>query len=234
MCFVPTEIGFIFVLVNGAPAALCPELVTFALAILVRTLQVVLSSLLMMLIMNLGWIIPVIRSWFLFCMISTLWIHLPDLISTLFLMISQIVKSISLLPGTLQYVLPMLIIGYTLPVILGMLPYFNFESSSYCIHRLAPDSRTLGVIGTRVGFNGERVTFGQRARYRYSNGHPYVEKADGLFWKLPACAEFGLGSLGCIISVMLWWATICGSALKSFSTLKFSSTHEGGGGGRPR
>ena len=58
---------------------------------------------------------------------------LPDLISNIFLLFSQVEKAILFLPGTLYYVLPMLIIGYSFPVILGMIPYLDFESNSYCI-----------------------------------------------------------------------------------------------------
>ena len=107
-----------------------------------------------------------------------------------------------------------------------MLPYLltGLKPSSYCIYRLCPHKDTLGLIGTNVGFYGERTLFGQRARCRCSNAQRCAEKPDGFFWKLPACAEFALGSLGCIISVMLWWATICGSALKNLSPLKFFST----------
>ena len=44
---------------------------------------------LMMPIMDLGWIVPGIGSYFFFRIISTLWTNLPDLISNLFLIISQ-------------------------------------------------------------------------------------------------------------------------------------------------
>ena len=186
----------------------------------------------MMPIMDLGWIVPGIGSYFFFRIISTLWTNLPDLISNLFLIISQ-----RILLGN-RYMLPMLIIGYCSSTVISMLPYLltGLKPSSYCIYRLCPHKDTLGLIGTNVGFYGERTLFGQRARCRCSNAQRCAEKPDGFFWKLPACAEFALGSLGCIISVMLWWATICGSALKNLSPLKFFSTQGGGnkftGGGR--
>ena len=178
---------------------------------------------LMMPIMDLGWIVPGIGSYFFFRIISTLWTNLPALISNLFLLISQ-----GILLGN-RYMLPMLIIGYCSSTVISMLPYLltGLKPSSYCIYRLCPHKDTLGLIGTNVGFYGERTLFGQRARCRCSNAQRCAEKPDGFFWKLPACAEFALGSLGCIISVMLWWATICGSALKNLSPLKFFSTQGG-------
>ena len=101
---------------------------------------------LMMPIMDLGWIVPGIGSYFFFRIISTLWTNLPDLISNLFLIISQ-----GMLLGN-RYMLPMLIIGYCSSTVISMLPYLltGLKPSSYCFFFASDEAVSIDSVQKKI------------------------------------------------------------------------------------